>query len=75
MNDPVRVPRAFAEKFKRVTTALAFDEEDIRLAKEGVRRDFDAWREFVETEDDKLRRASSSDRALQTTTPSNIYGI
>ena len=75
MNDSVRVPRTFAEKFKRVTSALAFDEEDIRLAKEGVRRDFDAWREFVETEDARLRRASSSDHPLQTAALINTHGV
>lgn len=54
MTEPVRVPREFAERFNRVVAALGFTEEDIAIAKEGVRRDFGAWRDFVDAEDRRL---------------------
>ena len=64
MTEPVRVPRAFAERFHRVVAALGFTEEDIAIAKEGVRRDFDAWRDFVESEDCRLvQTAAAADEA------------
>lgn len=57
MTEPVHVPRAFAERFNRVVSALEFSEEDIAIAKEGVRRDFEAWREFIQGEYDRLERS------------------